>query len=190
MAEVTQKPAKEETAKRVKQFRGSQTPREIHGVVYVGHIPQGFSEPQMREYFAQFGEVRQLRLSRSKRTGRSKGYAFAQFESDEIAKIVADSMSGYLMFRKKMICKHVPTEEVHPDVFKGANKVFSRPKAHLLARERHNKVVSAAKQKAITKRLQDKTKQRLSKIAKLGVNYSLPGHCTETSESKQLPSTN
>jgi len=44
-----------------------QVPKEIHGVVYVGHIPQGFSEPQMREYFAQFGEVRQLRLSRSKR---------------------------------------------------------------------------------------------------------------------------
>ena len=40
-----------------------------------------------------------------KQTGRGKGYAFVQFESDEIAKIVADSMSGYLMFRKKMICE-------------------------------------------------------------------------------------
>lgn len=86
-----------------------------------------------------------------------------------------------MIYKMLLLGKHVPTEEVHPDVFKGANKVFSRPKAHLLARERHNKVVSAAKQKAITKRLQDKTKQRLSKIAKLGVNYSLPGHCTETS---------
>lgn len=80
-----------------------------------------------------------------------------------------------------LVGKHVPTEEVHPDVFKGANKVFSRPKAHILARERHNKVVSAAKQKAVTKRLKDKTKQRLSKLAKLGVNYSLPGHSTKTS---------
>jgi len=37
-----------------------------HGaVVYLGHIPYGFFERQMTEYFAQFGEVTRLRISRS-----------------------------------------------------------------------------------------------------------------------------
>jgi len=37
------------------------------GVIYVGHIPRGFYEPQMRKYFSQFGQITRLKLSRSKR---------------------------------------------------------------------------------------------------------------------------
>jgi len=37
------------------------------GVIYVGHIPRGFYEPQMAKYFSQFGKVTRLKLSRSKR---------------------------------------------------------------------------------------------------------------------------
>jgi hypothetical protein len=38
-------------------------------VVYLGHIPHGFYEDQMRGFFNQFGDVLRLRLSRSKKTG-------------------------------------------------------------------------------------------------------------------------
>eukprot|EP00516_Mucochytrium_quahogii_P007505 CAMPEP_0203746584 /NCGR_PEP_ID=MMETSP0098-20131031/1984_1 /ASSEMBLY_ACC=CAM_ASM_000208 /TAXON_ID=96639 /ORGANISM=" , Strain NY0313808BC1" /LENGTH=178 /DNA_ID=CAMNT_0050634737 /DNA_START=33 /DNA_END=566 /DNA_ORIENTATION=- len=37
------------------------------GVVYLGHIPHGFYEEQMKGFFSQFGNVKQLRLSRSKK---------------------------------------------------------------------------------------------------------------------------
>ena len=37
------------------------------GFVYVGHIPRGFYEKQMKGYFSQFGKINKLRLSRSKR---------------------------------------------------------------------------------------------------------------------------
>ena len=37
------------------------------GVVYVGHIPHGFYEKEMRSYFSQFGTVTRLRLARSKK---------------------------------------------------------------------------------------------------------------------------
>jgi len=33
-------------------------------------------------------------------TGRSKGYAFVEFEFEEIAKIAAQSMDNYLMFER------------------------------------------------------------------------------------------
>lgn len=42
-------------------------PKGIKGVVYLGHVPDGFFEPQIRKYFNQFGRVQKVRLSRSKK---------------------------------------------------------------------------------------------------------------------------
>jgi nucleolar protein 15 len=41
-------------------------------VLYLGHIPHGFYEEQMKGFFSQFGIVTRLRLARNKKTGRSK----------------------------------------------------------------------------------------------------------------------
>jgi len=54
------------------------------GVVYLGHIPYGFFEDQMKGFFSQFGTITRLRLARSKRTGNSKHYAFIEFETAEV----------------------------------------------------------------------------------------------------------
>merc|ERR1712037_1066883 len=40
-------------------------------VIYISHIPHGFYEKAMRAFFGQFGTVTNLRLGRSKKTGRS-----------------------------------------------------------------------------------------------------------------------
>ena len=37
------------------------------GVIYLGRIPKGFYEEQMRAYFEQFGTVTRLRMSRNKK---------------------------------------------------------------------------------------------------------------------------
>lgn len=37
------------------------------GVVYVGHIPHGFYEDEMKRYFSQFGHVKRVKLSRNKK---------------------------------------------------------------------------------------------------------------------------
>ena len=39
------------------------------GVIYLGHIPHGFYENQIRDFFSQFGTVNKVRLSRSKKVG-------------------------------------------------------------------------------------------------------------------------
>ena len=49
-------------------------------VIYLGHIPKGFFEEQIRGYFEQFGGVTRLRLARSKKTARSRGWAMVEFE--------------------------------------------------------------------------------------------------------------
>jgi nucleolar protein 15 len=79
-------------------------PSAKSGVVYLGRIPHGFYEEQMKEYFTQFGQVNQLRLSRNRKTGKSKHYGFIEFKSAEVAQIVAETMDNYLMFGHILKC--------------------------------------------------------------------------------------
>jgi nucleolar protein 15 len=49
------------------------------GIVYIGHLPKGFEEKELTKFFGQFGTIQKLRVSRSKKTGRTRGYAFMEF---------------------------------------------------------------------------------------------------------------
>jgi nucleolar protein 15 len=49
-------------------------------VVYIGHLPHGFYEDQLKQYFTQYGEVLSVKVARSRKTSRSRGYAFIQFK--------------------------------------------------------------------------------------------------------------
>ncbi|XP_075232173.1 uncharacterized protein LOC142330630 [Lycorma delicatula] len=89
---------------------------EDRGVVYIKHIPHGFYEKEMYEYFRQFGKVTAIKLPRSK-NGKSKGFAFIEFEYKEIAKVVADTMNNYLMFDKLLKTEYIPPEKQKPNLF-------------------------------------------------------------------------
>ena len=117
-------PDAENTIKKLKVIKADAD--EGPGVVYVGRIPHGFFEHQMRQYFSQFGDINRLRLSRNRKTGQSKHWAFIEFKSAGVAKIVADTMDNYLMFGHILKCKVVPPEQLHEDVWKGADKRFKK----------------------------------------------------------------
>lgn len=93
-------------------------------LIYPSRVPRGFFEPQMKKYFSQFGRVNRLRLSRNKKTGASKHYAFVEFASTEVADIVARTMNNYLLFGHILKCKLVPEDQVHVNLFKGAGQRF------------------------------------------------------------------
>jgi len=44
---------------------------------------------------------------------RSKGYAFIEFVDSDVAEVVAETMNGYLLERKKLVCHIVPREKIH-----------------------------------------------------------------------------
>lgn len=115
-------PKAETTAKKLEDVNNGAD--EGPGVVYVGRIPHGFYEHEMREYFSQFGDISRLRLSRSQKSGASRHYAFIEFTSAGVAEIVADTMDNYLMFGHILKCKVVAKEQVHESLWKGANKRF------------------------------------------------------------------
>lgn len=88
------------------------------GVVLIQNLPRGFLEKQLKKYFTQYGRVTRLRLARSERTGGPKGYAYIEFKYPEVAKVAAESMDGYLMFRQKLKTVYIPPDEQDHDYFK------------------------------------------------------------------------
>ncbi|XP_023597939.1 MKI67 FHA domain-interacting nucleolar phosphoprotein [Trichechus manatus latirostris] len=138
--------------------RATQQKKLTPGVVYVGHIPRGLFEPQLKAYFSQFGTVTRLKLSRSKKTGNSKGYAFVEFESDDVAQIVAETMNNYLFGERLLKCKY--------------SNPFSKPS--LPAVKRYNKKRTLPAKLRMEKRFKNKEKLLRKKLAKKGIVYNFP----------------
>lgn len=72
------------------------------GVLYIGHLPKGFNESELKQFFSQFGEVTKLRVSRSVKTARSRGYAFLEFAERKTASIAAKAMNNYMIFGRTL----------------------------------------------------------------------------------------
>ena len=59
---------KEITQPKTKLNRLNKKPEEREGgIIYLGHLPYGFLEEGMKEYFTQFGDVLGVKLFRSKK---------------------------------------------------------------------------------------------------------------------------
>ena len=91
--------------------------KEESNVVYLGHVPNGFFEPQMYSFFNQFGKVEKLKHFRNPKTNRSRGYAFIKFESPEVAVEVASTMNGYFLNDRQLKCEIVPMDRQHEGMF-------------------------------------------------------------------------
>ena len=73
-------------------------------------------------------------------TGKSKHYGFIEFDSSDVAQIVAETMDNYLLMGHIMRCKVIPKDEVHPELWVGANRKWRAVPAARLARAEHDKV--------------------------------------------------
>jgi RNA recognition motif-containing protein len=128
----------------------------------------------MREYFSQFGTITKLRLSRNKMTGASKHFAFIEFESDEVAKIVVNAMDNYLMFGHILKCKYAPQESLHPDLWKGANKRFRKVPYTMLEKRALEAPKTSKQWEKKNEREQKKREQKAEKMKELGYEMKLP----------------
>ena len=75
-------------------------------------------------FFSQFGVVTRVRVSRNKRTGKCKHYAFVEFYLPEVAAIAAEAMDGYMMFAQKLKVEVIPRSRQHPALMRGSKKPF------------------------------------------------------------------
>lgn len=151
----------------------SKAPSGETGVIYIGRIPHGFYEHEMRQYFSQFGLITRLRLSRNKKTGASKHFAFVEFDEQSTAEVVAKTMDNYLLFGHILKCQVVPKERVHEDLFKGANRRFKKVPWNKMAGK---KLEKPRTESAWGLKVERENKKRADKAAKLkAIGYDFDG---------------
>ncbi|CAL8463903.1 g3438 [Coccomyxa elongata] len=140
-------------------------------VLYIGHLPHGFYEDQLKGFFTQFGRVTKVRLSRNKKTGKAKHYAFLEFQYPEVAAVAAEAMDGYMMFKQKLSVHVMPAKDVHPDLWKGANRKFDNIPWRKIEMERHNAERTPEQQQARLERAVRRDKQRQKRLLESGIDY-------------------
>lgn len=141
------------------------------GVIYIGRLPQGFQEPELRTYFQQFGPIKQLILPRNKKSGKSKHFAYIEFESVEVAKIAAETMNNYLLFGHLLKCEYV--ENPHKDVFKNANRKFKVVPIHKIVKDKHDKPKTKEEWEIIVQKFEEAKKNKVEELRSKGIDYDL-----------------
>uniref|UniRef100_A0A6B2LJT4 RRM domain-containing protein n=1 Tax=Arcella intermedia TaxID=1963864 RepID=A0A6B2LJT4_9EUKA len=146
----------EQKKKKVTEIKAT----DPRGVIRLSRLPWGFEEWQMKKYFSQFGHVTRIKLCRSKRTGGSKGMAYIEFLDPVVAKIVSDTMNGYIMFNNVLKCEIVPPEKVSHRLFR---PFIPPPDYTALNAQRFN-----SKDRALNKNSIEKQNK---KMKALGIDY-------------------
>ncbi|CEP63891.1 rRNA-binding ribosome biosynthesis protein NOP15 LALA0_S09e04808g [Lachancea lanzarotensis] len=95
--EHTVKKLVQSSKKDQKKLKGSQKTENLSGIIYVSRLPKGFHERELSRYFAQFGDLREVRLARNKKTGNSRHYGFVEFVNKEDAVVAQETMHNYLL---------------------------------------------------------------------------------------------
>ena len=129
--------------------------------IYLGRIPHGFYESEMRSYFSQFGTVEQVHIPRNKKTARFKHYAFVEFKEASVAKIAQETMDNYLMMNHQLVCKLVDSIAPSSKKFKFINwKKLEQEKRTNQSLEKR------------LERIANKKKDKMEKLKELGIDYS------------------
>lgn len=158
---------------KTKQDTAKSTKSANRAVIYIGRLPDGFEENELKTYFQQFGEITQLRLSRNKKTGRSKHYAFIEFSNDKVAEIAVETMDNYLLMGHQLKCNVLSPENVNENLFKGANKRFKTVDWSKLALLKSNAPKTNEKWQELQANFESKTKAKQDKLKSLGIDYDL-----------------
>ncbi len=62
--------------------------------IYVGNLPFKMSEDDLKQLFANYGEVTSVKIIIDKMTGRSKGFAFVDMSDDAAAEHAIAETNG------------------------------------------------------------------------------------------------
>lgn len=113
-------------------------------------------------------------MSRNKKTGASKHYAFVEFAEESTAEIVAKTMDNYLLFGHLLKCKLVPKSQVHDSLWKGANKRWKKWDHTKRAGNELKKPRSESKWAASISRENQKRADKAKKLKEMGYEFEAP----------------
>ena len=113
-----------------------------------------------------------LRVSRSKKTARSRGYAFLEFGERKVAEIAAKAMNNYLMFGRQLEVHLM--DEVHKETFKHGNRDWTyRPTREMFRSDKNaeSQGKTPEARKARVAGLLAKEKEKRDRLKELEIDY-------------------
>ncbi|NBC30369.1 MAG: RNA-binding protein [Spirochaetes bacterium] len=63
--------------------------------LYVGNLNYQTQEPELRDLFAQYGEVLSSNIVTDRDTGRSRGFGFVEMGTEEEARSAENALNGH-----------------------------------------------------------------------------------------------
>ena len=79
--------------------------------IYVGNLPYTFDDDQLRDLFAQEGQVRSARVIKDRETGNSRGFGFVEMPSQEEGEAAITRLNGYSMGGRKLTVNEAKPRE-------------------------------------------------------------------------------
>ncbi|SMN18589.1 similar to Saccharomyces cerevisiae YNL110C NOP15 Constituent of 66S pre-ribosomal particles, involved in 60S ribosomal subunit biogenesis [Maudiozyma saulgeensis] len=132
---------------------------QYSSIIYVSRLPHGFHERELSKYFSQFGDLKEVRLARNKKSGNSRHYGFIEFANKEDAKIAQETMNNYLLMGHLLQVRLLGNGAKIEKLFKYRKRAYVEADVKKTAKELQNGAV--AKQEA-----------RMAKLAEAGIKFS------------------
>jgi RNA recognition motif-containing protein len=82
--------------------------------LYVGNLPYSTTDADLNELFAQYGTVVSATVIMDRDSGRSKGFGFVEFETDEEAKAAIEALNGKENGGRNLVVNEARPREERP----------------------------------------------------------------------------
>ena len=82
--------------------------------LYVGNLPYSVDQNQLQDAFAPFGTVESAIVINDRDTGRSKGFGFVEFSSDDEAEKAIAEMNGSSLGQRQITVNEARPRENRP----------------------------------------------------------------------------
>jgi len=85
--------------------------------VFVGSLSWDATEDQVKEHFAEAGEVTSVFIPTDKFSGKSKGFCFVEYSSDEEAAKAIEMFNGQEFMGRNLVVNEARPREERPNRF-------------------------------------------------------------------------
>lgn len=82
--------------------------------LYVGNLPYTITKARLEEVFSPFGALTECSVISDKFSGRSKGFGFVEFESDDAARQAIEKLNGTDLDGRNIIVNEARPKEERP----------------------------------------------------------------------------
>jgi len=82
--------------------------------IYVGNLPYSITEEDLKDAFAEFGEVSSVSIIKDKFSGQSKGFAFVEMPNDSDADKAINALNEREMQGRNLRVNQAKPREARP----------------------------------------------------------------------------